>query len=455
MPHWRGRFTRSFCVLLATLAYARVAFAIPAFARKYETSCLTCHTIYPKLNPFGEAFRRNGYRFPGVDSDYVKQRVIALGQEAQKVAFPNAVWPGTLPGDAPLSFGFNGQAVVHPDRNSGGAQTDHGSLFSMQNLVAEGHVWAGGSFDDTITFFAQLTVSDNASLEEARVLFNDLLGPAHAVNVVVGRGPAALTSFGPHSSYLNDTLLPVVPVTALFGATSAPFNIGDHYNGVEVNGVLLGSVNYALGATAGANLDVRPTDNFYAHLGYKLGGLSLDGIGSSEATTTPWAENALTLDLFTYRSASHFTTAADALVHQDTALTLGGSLRAQWGGLELNAGILKESHDHASADNSSVVLLSQYDELSYVVFPWLVPAVRLEYTRLTPDGGAPLYDCRLMPGIAALIRANIKVTVMAQIEWAEGAPIAGWGAASGLSAPSGSPVVGEVEGIFISLVSAF
>jgi len=27
-------------------------------------SCQTCHLVYPKLTPFGEAFRRNGYRFP-------------------------------------------------------------------------------------------------------------------------------------------------------------------------------------------------------------------------------------------------------------------------------------------------------------------------------------------------------------------------------------------------------
>lgn len=33
------------------LLSAAPAHAIPAFARKYETSCLTCHTIYPKLNP--------------------------------------------------------------------------------------------------------------------------------------------------------------------------------------------------------------------------------------------------------------------------------------------------------------------------------------------------------------------------------------------------------------------
>jgi hypothetical protein len=78
--------------LLAYFANTREAKAVPSFARKYQTSCLTCHTVYPVLNPFGEAFRRNGYRFPSqggsLDSDAVKSPMIALGQEEYKKTFP-------------------------------------------------------------------------------------------------------------------------------------------------------------------------------------------------------------------------------------------------------------------------------------------------------------------------------------------------------------------------------
>ena len=37
--------------------------ALPAFARKYQTSCVTCHESFPRLNGIGEAFRLNGYKF--------------------------------------------------------------------------------------------------------------------------------------------------------------------------------------------------------------------------------------------------------------------------------------------------------------------------------------------------------------------------------------------------------
>jgi hypothetical protein len=47
--------------LLAAMA-ARDADAIPAFARKYQFSCSTCHAPFPRLKPYGEEFMARGYR---------------------------------------------------------------------------------------------------------------------------------------------------------------------------------------------------------------------------------------------------------------------------------------------------------------------------------------------------------------------------------------------------------
>jgi hypothetical protein len=37
-------------------------FAIPAFARKYSMPCSACHDSWPRLSPFGQAFKDNGYQ---------------------------------------------------------------------------------------------------------------------------------------------------------------------------------------------------------------------------------------------------------------------------------------------------------------------------------------------------------------------------------------------------------
>jgi hypothetical protein len=56
--------------LLALLAAP--ADAIPAFARKAGAQCSVCHDVYPKLNPFGRAFKEAGFVFPGEPVDWLK-----------------------------------------------------------------------------------------------------------------------------------------------------------------------------------------------------------------------------------------------------------------------------------------------------------------------------------------------------------------------------------------------
>ena len=109
----RSSFFVSLLVIGGIVGATSTAHAIPAFARRYGTSCQTCHIAFPKLTPFGEAFRRNGFAFPGQDEEFVKQDQIPLGQEAYRQMFPNAVWPGVLPASPPLAIGFNG-AASHP-----------------------------------------------------------------------------------------------------------------------------------------------------------------------------------------------------------------------------------------------------------------------------------------------------------------------------------------------------
>src|SRR6516165_7182838 len=82
--------------------------AIPAFARKYQTACSTCHNDFPQLNDFGEAFWKNGFKFPKDDETFVKEPPVLLGAPAQREAFPNVIYPGELPGAIPIAFRYSG-----------------------------------------------------------------------------------------------------------------------------------------------------------------------------------------------------------------------------------------------------------------------------------------------------------------------------------------------------------
>lgn len=445
-------------VAAVVLTAASRADAIPAFARRYGTSCQTCHVVYPKLTPFGEAFRRNGFKFPGVDQEMVKQEQIPLGQEAYREVFPNAVWPGTLATAPALAAGFNGQATIHPTKHSGSAQADNGAAFSLQNLVEEGHLWAGGAFTEHVAFFGELTFGADGSLdlEHAEVHFNDLGLSPHLVNLYVGRGVPNLTSFGPHSSYIGDGLMAAMAVTALYGATTDSFSTVGQYNLVELNGMSHGRFIYSIGVNSGSNLDTRTSQSATAHVGFKLGGMRLDGEGDTTGNPQkPWAETALTVDAFGYRSASHYTNAGLMADLDDRTWVLGGHVRATAGSFELDSGVYNEWHNHATDAGAGVKALAQYDELSYIVYPWLVPAVRLEYVRLAPDGGPNLSDLRVMFGSAFLVRPNLKLTLVALVEHANGSPAGTWDPAGGFEVPPVGTSVTGFEQINVGLAYAF
>ncbi len=53
-----------FLAPLLALLWAGSAHAIPAFARKYDKPCSTCHTAWPQLNNAGRMFKEAGYQFP-------------------------------------------------------------------------------------------------------------------------------------------------------------------------------------------------------------------------------------------------------------------------------------------------------------------------------------------------------------------------------------------------------
>lgn len=460
----RSSLFGSLLIVAVIVGATSTAQAIPAFARRYGTSCQTCHVAFPKLTPFGEAFRRDGFKFPGKDEEFVKQEQVPLGQEAYRQVFPDAVWPGTLAASAPLALGFNGFVNIHPNKSSAGAVADNGSVITLGSLLDEGHLWAGGTFSEHIAYFAEVTFGSDstAEIEHAELHFNDLGLAPHLVNLYVGRGVPNLTSFGPHSSYIADTILPTFAVTTLYGATTDSFSTLGQYNLVEVNGMVRGRFIYSLGANSGSNLGARTSENATAHLGFKVGGMRLDGEGDTTGDAQkPWAETALTVDLFGYRSASHFTNGnpADPTMPvdlDDLTYVLGGHVRGTVGSLELDSGVFQEWHNHVTVDGAGVKALSQYDELSYIVFPWLVPAVRMEYVSLLPDGGTRISDIRFIVGAAGLVRPNLKVTLTGLIEHANGVPDAGWAADEGgrVAAPTAGSVT-EFEAIQVGLTYAF
>ena len=110
-------------MLVALAATESTALAVPAFARKYQTSCQTCHIVFPKLNAFGEAFRLRGYRMPGETEEMVKQPPVSLGAPAYKKLWPQAIWPGEISSSVPLAVNVKMADVNTSSLNEDGTVT--------------------------------------------------------------------------------------------------------------------------------------------------------------------------------------------------------------------------------------------------------------------------------------------------------------------------------------------
>jgi hypothetical protein len=484
-------------VMVASILYfakTRDAGAVPSFARKYQTSCQTCHTVYPVLNPFGEAFRRNGYRFPSqngsLDSDAIKAAAIALGQEEYEKTFPDSVWPDKIADAVPLSVMVNGSAPVNLPGSA--AQDAAGNTFTWSGIEAEVHIFGAGAFNDTLTYMTQLTFESDFGnppgsfdIETAYLLWNDIVGPRHLVNLWVGRLWAPqLTSFGLHSSYLSDTVMPAVSVAGLYNP-SAGFTLGlGHTDGVELNGIAGHRFDYALGwvaSSSASGLTLPNAEDVYAHVGVKSGGVALDGEGKYGPNVPdprkPWAEKSITFDLFAYHGLSRLDNGTGTVpdgtalpTQQDDRVNAAGAVvHGQLDSLMVMAGAQLERHDRpyqgapataapggpipGAPDLTSATAVVQYYEVDYVVWPWFVPGVRTEYTRGTVEGASAAQLLRVIPGIAMLARPNVKVVVTGDVEWARNLPpVESWAAAGGAIV---TPKTSKFEAQQINLTAAY
>ena len=61
-------FTLTVLSFIIIAFFANDLFAIPAFARKYNMSCKTCHEPFPKLKPYGNEFAGNGFELKDKDA---------------------------------------------------------------------------------------------------------------------------------------------------------------------------------------------------------------------------------------------------------------------------------------------------------------------------------------------------------------------------------------------------
>ncbi|MBI5711352.1 MAG: hypothetical protein HZC42_13795 [Candidatus Eisenbacteria bacterium] len=387
----------------AALLGPRNVYSIPAFARKYQTSCQTCHVAIPALTPFGEAFRQNGYRFPaGNDAAMTKTPPVSLGAEGYKKLWPQSVWPGEIPGMPPVSILL--ESTV---------EYDHATrIVSFASMGGAVEILAAGTLDEHFSFWGGFEFANEAGelvteLGRVNLLVRPLDSPA--LQFKVGSFEPGLILASNHRSLMDQKLQVLAQAEG-----DNPWAPEGFQQGLEAYGVLQHRVLYNAGVVEGSGSVGDKSKDVYGRLAYKFGGLPFDGVtsGGAEAALPanpkPWSEKSLAVSGFVYKGEGILTDPTDPPPPpiRDPFQVIGGDLTAIVLDLAARAGYAERKDDRllaADPTSTDIKIRSQFVELSWVSFPWLVPAGRWESSKVGDEE-----TNRVSFTVNGLARANVR-----------------------------------------------
>jgi hypothetical protein len=153
----------TFILTFFVLGACEILNGMPAFARKYQMSCKTCHSPFPRLKPYGAEFAGNGF--------------VLKDKEAPRYTADTGDAKLSLIRDIPLALRIEGYASF----NSGKGETLDLSTPYLIKLLS------GGELFRNVSYYFYFFLSERgkiAGLEDAFIMFNDLLGD---LDVIVGQ----------------------------------------------------------------------------------------------------------------------------------------------------------------------------------------------------------------------------------------------------------------------------
>ncbi len=332
---------------LVSLLASQVGLAIPAFSRQYQTSCMTCHIDFPKLNDFGKAFKDAGFKFPKDDEDQLKVAPVMLGAEAQKQNFPNSVWPGSIPGMPPIGLRFNTFfQTTGGNRNRFDAVTPAGNLPQVipgadfsSGLFS---IFTAGNFGSNIAFWVDDDISVGGSngaggLGDAYLKFVNvsrfLKLPTDSFSVRVGQFELDLPftqarsyNLSPYDIYQQANIGAMNSLVSLQQNVANQFTFADAARGIELSGGhQYGGYHYSLAMVDQNTTGLDQSSNTNPYLPSATGGANGGvGFGSSSPFKTFYGRLSYRFNLERDSESRHAIQAAGATGPRDhTFLSLG------------------------------------------------------------------------------------------------------------------------------------
>lgn len=167
----------SFMLFLMMILYMESANAIPAFARKTNMACSTCHTAWPALNAFGRQYKEHGYRIGHLETP-------------NKSVTKDLNWDEKIPMSVML--------VARPYDKKGSGKSKNRALHEVEVMVA-------GPMSDKVSGFIEIEAED----EVTNGIGFDTGIPSAALTYSIDEAAhlqfswGSITWFDPYNSYSN------------------------------------------------------------------------------------------------------------------------------------------------------------------------------------------------------------------------------------------------------------
>jgi hypothetical protein len=438
--------------------------AIPAFSRKYQTSCTTCHNNYPELNDFGLAFKRNGFKFPKDDELFVKDAPVMLGSKAQKEAFPGAVYPGEIPGSLPISFRYEGNFTWNAKQPQAVQATGYlprTDLFVPNTFT----IISAGNFGQNLSFWIDDDISAGASganggLGDGWLKYSDVGRffhlPLNSLNVRFGQFELDLPFTQARTPYLSGYDIFGEGALAQGGSCSAtatvcqttnnPFVLGTPQRGIELGGYPNnGNFTWSVAVVDGTNsayglnsaLATRNTKDVYARVSQQFN-LEKDPDSrhaiQAAGPTGPHDHTSIRVGAFYYYGDNQLNFGGSQFAFLNTIsepfYRVGADIRFRYRSRFEVYGVELVGHDNNHLVESAaqtitsahpVTFTGGFVAANYWLFPWLIGTMRYDVVNSPSDffNGLSEYQTRnrFSPGYQILLRANIKIVGEYQYHW--------------------------------------
>ena len=428
-----------FAYLAVALGIATVLFstgkaqAIPAFARLYKTECNTCHTIYPDRKPFGDAFRKNSYVWPGklpeqMDEEiqYTARKSAAfqgMSSAAQKKPKASS-WLTAIPDQVPLAlwvnhditYNKNAKRVV-TDAATGQTATRPATQLDLDGKT-ELEMFTAGSFRGKAGWWAEYNFAPDHDIGEIYIQLRHLIGSP--INLKVGRFIPKLSLWKSNdtatiSSYGYNDMLVGVNNTTTVPTTGNPFTIDSEKGGVELNTLIGNRIFLAGGAMTPPEKNRNGVD-YYGHASVRFGGVDFAGNDPEISLTSEslWENLALTFGSFVYVGSSLNekldTTSNSFLKFKNDFFRVGMESEFLYRNLRFRVnGIIGQDKNPQGPDGlgvseKSLFLMAQGQ---YIFMQNLLVAARFEHQDIEHEG----ITRRYIPSIVYAPWQNVRVAV--------------------------------------------